>query len=165
MSVRLTPEEAWRFVTDAHAGIVVTLRRDGRPVALPMWFAVVDRHIYLRTPARSKKVARLRRDPRVAFLVESGERWAELRAVHFTGRAELVDDPAVLACVEAELERKYARFRTARAEMTERTRRHYEQAFVLIRIVPDPKFLSWDNRKLGLSGGPMMQSNRSKTPG
>ena len=150
MSVRLTPEEAWRFVTDAHTGIVATLRRDGMPVALPMWFAVLDRQIYLRTPARSKKVARLRRDPRVAFLVESGERWAELEAVHFSGRAELVDDAAVLARVEAELERKYARFRTLRAAMPERTRRHYEQTFVLIRIVPDPHFLSWDNRKLGV---------------
>ncbi len=155
MSVRLTPEEAWRFVTDAHTGIVVTLRRDGMPVALPMWFAVLDRRIYLRTPARSKKVARLGRDPRVAFLVESGERWAELRAVHFTGRAEVIDDAAVLARVETELERKYAGFRTARADMPERTRRHYEQAFALIRIVPDPRFLSWDNRKLGVSGAPM----------
>jgi PPOX class probable F420-dependent enzyme len=153
MSVRLSPEEAWAFVAEAHTGIVVTLRRDGMPIALPMWFVVLERNVYLHTPARSKKVRRLARDPRVAFLVESGERWAELKAVHFTGRAERVDDASVLARVEAEMERKYARFRTARAEVPDRTRRHYQQAFVLLRIVPDAEvFLSWDNRKLRIAG-------------
>ena len=153
-SVRLSAEEAWELVTEAHTGIFVTLRRDGLPIALPTWFAVLDRQIYLQTPARSKKVARVRRDPRVSFLVEAGERWAELRAVHLIGRAELVDDQDALARVAAEMERKYARFRTARAAMPETTRRHYETAFVLIRIVPEVPFLSWDNRKLGGRGSP-----------
>ena len=152
MGVRLSAEEAWRFVTDAHTGILVTLRRDGVPIALPMWFAVVDRQLYVRTPARAKKVARLKRDARVGFLVECGERWAELQAVHFTGRAEVVDDAALRARVDAEMDRKYARFRTPRETMPEATRRHYETPFVLIRIVPDPHFLSWDNRRLWRAG-------------
>jgi PPOX class probable F420-dependent enzyme len=154
MSVRLDAEEAWRMVTDAHTGILVTLRKDGTPIALPMWFAVVDRRIFLRTPARSKKVARIRRDPRVAFLVEDGERWAELRAVHLMGQAELIDDAALLARVNAELDRKYARFRTARSAMPHATRRHYETPFVLIRIDPDDRYISWDNRKLRKSPPP-----------
>jgi PPOX class probable F420-dependent enzyme len=151
MSVRMSLDEAWTFVARAHTGIVVSLRRSGMPIALPMWFAVLDRQIYVRTPAGSKKVARLRRDPRVAFLVESGERWAELEAVHITGSAEVVDDAAVLARVEAEMERKYAAFRTERAAMPAGTRRHYERPFVVIRIVPDPRVLSWDNRKLEIA--------------
>jgi PPOX class probable F420-dependent enzyme len=150
MSVRLSAVEAWQFVTAGHTGILVTLRRDGVPIATPMWFAVIDRQIYVQTPARSKKVARLRRDPRVSFLVEAGEHWAELRAVHVTGRAELVDDPEILQCVMAEMERKYAGFRSARASMPEATRRHYTTAFALVRIVPDAHVISWDNRKLRL---------------
>ena len=145
-------DEAWRFLTEGHTGILITLRADGVPVALPMWFAVLDRQIYVRTPARSKKVARLRRDPRVAFLVEAGERWAELRAVHITGRAKFVEDAETLERVAAEMERKYARFRTARAAMPEAARRHYQTPFVLIRVVPDAHVISWDNRKLRRNG-------------
>ncbi len=152
VSVRLSSDEAWQFVEAGHTGILVALRRDGVPIALPMWFAVLDRQIYVQTPKRSKKVVRLRRDPRVSFLVEAGERWAELRAVHFTGRAEFVTDQETLQRAGAEMDRKYARFRTARTDMPEATRRHYETEFALIRIVPDGHFISWDNRRLWPTG-------------
>lgn len=152
VSVRLSSDEAWQFIEAGHTGILVTLRRDGVSIALPMWFAVLDRQIYVQTPLRSKKVARLRRDARVSFLVEAGERWAELRAVHFTGRAEFVTDQDTVQRVGAAMDRKYARFRTVRTDMPEMTRRHYETAFTLIRIVPDAHFISWDNRRLWPTG-------------
>ena len=151
-TVRLGSDEAWHFITQGHTGILTTLRRDGVPIALPMWFAVLDRQIYAQTPQRSKKVGRLRRDPRVSFLVKAGEGWAELRAVHVTGRAEFIDDAQTVRRVSAEMDRKYARFRTARVDMPEMTRRHYETQFALIRIVPDPHFISWDNRRLWSAG-------------
>src|SRR5690606_22581477 len=85
MSVRLSSDEAWDVLAHAHTGILTSLRRDGRPITLPVWFAVLERRIYVSGPATAKRHARVRRDPRVAFLVESGERWAELRAVHVSG--------------------------------------------------------------------------------
>ena len=53
-SPRMTDDEIWSFVTDAHTGIMTTLRRDGYPISLPLWFACLDRQIYLRT--RGKKL-------------------------------------------------------------------------------------------------------------
>jgi nitroimidazol reductase NimA-like FMN-containing flavoprotein (pyridoxamine 5'-phosphate oxidase superfamily) len=91
MGVRLTPEEQWAMLEAAHTGIFTSLRRDGAPVALPVWFAVVDRRIYLRTPAKTKKVARIRNDDRCSFLVESGLAWKELKAVHLSGCAVLLE--------------------------------------------------------------------------
>src|SRR5271155_3465040 len=88
MGIRLTPDEAWEAVGAAHTGILTTLRRDGMPIALPVWFVVEDRTVAMMTPAGTKKIARVRHDPRASFLVESGERWVELRAVHLTGRGE-----------------------------------------------------------------------------
>ncbi|MGH7336515.1 MAG: pyridoxamine 5'-phosphate oxidase family protein, partial [Myxococcota bacterium] len=79
MGVRLTDEEVWEFLATAHTGILTTLRRDGTPIALPMWFVALDRAVYLRTLVGSKKMARIRRDPRVGFVAESGLRWAELK--------------------------------------------------------------------------------------
>jgi nitroimidazol reductase NimA-like FMN-containing flavoprotein (pyridoxamine 5'-phosphate oxidase superfamily) len=92
MSVRLTPDEAWDVLARAHTGILTTLRRDGMPISLPMWFVALERTICISAPSGTKKLARLRHDPRASFLVESGERWAELEAVHLTGRIETVTD-------------------------------------------------------------------------
>ena len=74
MSVRLSADEAWTVLEAAHTGIFTTLRRDGMPIALPVWFVAIDRTICLAAPSRTKKVARLRHDARASFLVESGER-------------------------------------------------------------------------------------------
>jgi nitroimidazol reductase NimA-like FMN-containing flavoprotein (pyridoxamine 5'-phosphate oxidase superfamily) len=150
VSVRLSRDEAWSIVAGAHTGIFTSLRRDGTPISLPIWFVVIDRRIYLSGPAHAKRVARVRRDPRVSFLVESGIRWAELRAVHLTGRARIVTEPELKACVADVLDAKYAGFRTARAEMTAATRAHYEVEIATIEITPDERILSWDNARLGL---------------
>jgi len=93
MSIRLSEGEAWEVLRTARTGIFTTLRRDGFPVSLPVWFVVEDRTILVAGPAVTKKFARVRHDDRVSFLVESGERWRELRAVHVVGRAEIVGDP------------------------------------------------------------------------
>ncbi len=146
-SPRMTVEECWAYVTDAHTGILTTLRRDGMPIALPLWFAVVDGAIYFQT--RGKKLARLRNDPRAGFLVEDGEHWKDLRSVHFTGRAELVDLDADLAGrFGAELDRKYAGFRS-RSEMPAETAQYYATSMRgVVRFTPEDRILNWDNAKL-----------------
>lgn len=148
----MSDEEIWQFVADANRGIFVTLRRDGVPIALPMGFVAVDRHIYMRS--RGKKNDRLKNDPRSAFLVETGERWSELKAVHFTGHSEMVAVSGELReRIESELARKYAATRTPLKRMPEATRAHYEQADRgFVRFTPDDRILNWDNAKLRIAG-------------
>jgi PPOX class probable F420-dependent enzyme len=150
VSVRLTPEEAWSVLQRAHTGILTTLRRDGMPVTLPMWFVALDRTIAFSTPSRAKKLSRVRHDPRGSFLVESGERWAELEAVHLTGRIEIVTDEREMARIADALDAKYASFRTDPGAMPQATRDRYAGRTYL-RLVPDDRILSWDNQKLGLA--------------
>jgi nitroimidazol reductase NimA-like FMN-containing flavoprotein (pyridoxamine 5'-phosphate oxidase superfamily) len=150
-SVRMTEEEIWEFVTEAHTGIFTTLRRDGTPVALPIWFAALDRRLYVST--RGKKVLRARNDQRCSFLVETGERWAELRAVHLTCRATVLEEvtPDLEDRIRQEMDRKYASARTPSRAMPESTRQHYAQAAgATIELTPTGRVLSWDNRHLGL---------------
>lgn len=150
VSVRLDRDEAWDRIATAHTGIVTSLRRDGMPISTPMWFCVVDGAVHFRTPAASKKASRLRHDPRVGFLVEGGQRWAELWAVHLAGRAVVVEDESVITRVGDALHEKYATFRTPRTEMPDATRSHYERPFVVIRIDAEERIVSWDNARLGL---------------
>lgn len=147
--VRMTEDEAWAFVTDAHTGILTTLRRDGSPIALPVWFAVLDRRIYVVT--RGKKVLRVRNDSRCSFLVESGERWAELMAVHVSCDGRILDpvDPELSARLRAEIARKYRAYRTAPDAMPDASRAHYaEAAGATIELVPHGRLLTWDNNRL-----------------
>lgn len=147
-TVRLSPDEGWATIEGSHTGIFTTLRRDGMPVALPVWFVVLDRRIYVTTPAGSKKVARVRVDGRASFLVESGERWAELKAVHLTGSAAVIDDGDIATRVRQAMDAKYGVFRSARQAMPAATREHYGARGALICFTPDDRIVSWDNARL-----------------
>jgi nitroimidazol reductase NimA-like FMN-containing flavoprotein (pyridoxamine 5'-phosphate oxidase superfamily) len=150
----MTADEAWDIVDAAHTGIFTSLRRDGTPVALPLWFVTHDRQIYIRTPGLTKKVNRVRHNPRVSFLVEAGERWVDLVGVHFTGTATVLTPPEELdALLVARSDSKYEGFRMERLDMPKETQEAYDRKSekVLIRITPDERFIAWDNRRLGLS--------------
>ena len=147
MSIRLTLDEAWEAVGSAHTGILTTLRRDGMPIALPVWVAVKDRTVVMMTPAGTKKIARVQHDPRASFLVESGERYVDLRAVHLTGRAEFVGDAAATARIEAAVDEKYAAFRPPPDSLPAAAQAYYAQQ-VFLRFVPDGRILTWDNARI-----------------
>jgi PPOX class probable F420-dependent enzyme len=145
--VRLTSEEAWAVLAAAHTGILTTLKADGTPISLPMWFVVIDKRIYVVTPAHTKKIRRVERNPRVSFLVESGTRWAELEAVHLTGHAHVVSDDELRRRVWAALNDKYAAFRTEGGD-----RNIDGITMAVIEITPDDRVLSWDNTRLHQQG-------------
>jgi PPOX class probable F420-dependent enzyme len=147
MGIQLSEEEVRNFVGSAHTGILTTLRRDGRPVALPLWFAALDGAVYFSTPSRSKKVGRVRHDPRACFLVESGEAWRELKAVMMDGTVEIVTDEAVIERVNAEFGRKYASFRPDLGRAPEATKKHYGSGSTFLRFTPK-SWISWDNAKI-----------------
>jgi hypothetical protein len=154
VSIRLSPDEAWEALAQAHTGIFTTLRRDGMPIALPVWFVAIDRTICLAAPSRTKKLARLRHDPRASFLIESGERWVELLAVHLTGRCDLLDldkDRALIERIDDDLDVKYEKYRGDHAAMPQKTQEHYA-ARTFIRFVPDTRVLTWDNSRMPMKG-------------
>jgi PPOX class probable F420-dependent enzyme len=156
MGVRLSEDEAWAELESAHTGILTTLRRDGRPVSVPVWFAAVDRTIYVRTPAKTRKVGHVRHDPRATFLVERGEQWIELCAVMVHADVELVDpgDEYDAAC--AAIDTKYAGFGMGSAalggkKVPDATKQHYAGRSALLRLTPTGPLVTWDNSRLRLT--------------
>ena len=78
----------------------------------------------------------------------------DLVGVHYTGTAVVIEPPKELdEILLAKSESKYEGFRMQRPDMPPETQAAYERRAekVLIRIVPDERFLAWDNRRLGLS--------------
>ena len=151
MSIRFTDDEEREFLATTHTAVVTTIRRDGWPISLPVWFASVDGAVYMRTPTRSKKAARVRHDDRACFLVEAGEAWADLRAVVWLGHLVEVTDPEMHERAGRAISAKYAGFSMVRAKVPDATKRHYGPTDVMYELRPDERRLTWDNRKLRLA--------------
>jgi nitroimidazol reductase NimA-like FMN-containing flavoprotein (pyridoxamine 5'-phosphate oxidase superfamily) len=152
VSIRLSKDEAWEELARAHTGIFTSLKSDGTPITLPLWFVALDERIYFSAPARTKKIARLRRNPRCCFLVESGRYWRELKAVLVTGNAREVTDADAKRRVREALDAKYDSYRSKRSTMPTETRSVYEApGATLFELVPDDRILTWDNARIELS--------------
>ena len=151
MGVSMSDEMAWNFIARGHTGILTTLRRNGWPVALPLWFAVRDRRIYIATPAEAKKLRRIANDDRGSFLVEAGEQWTELAAVQLPVRAHVLDPEQngdEMKTAGRLFAEKYSAFRP-RSKMPAATRSHYGSQRI-VRLEPAGPPLSGDNTKIRL---------------
>lgn len=144
--IRMTDAEIEAFIEERKSLQVATLGADGAPHLTTLWFAVVDGEIVFETFTKSQKVVNLRRDPRIAVLVEDGTRYDELRGVSINGRADLHSDPervhpyalAVMRRNQPEIpEEQLAK--VARVMAAKRT----------AVVVKPEKIVSWDHRKLG----------------
>ena len=65
----MTDEERDRFLAEPRYGILHTLRSDGSPVAVPVWFDWDGRLLRMFTSVLSPKVKRLQADERASVLV------------------------------------------------------------------------------------------------
>ena len=100
----------------------------------------------VKTP-RTKKVARVKRDARAAFLVESGGRWIDLLGVHLSGTVRIVDDADEVSRLDAALDAKYAGFRPDTAVLPATTKARYATS-TFLRFIPEGRILTWDNARL-----------------
>ena len=151
MSVRLEDSAAWEFLTRGHTGIFTSLRRDGVPISLPIWFVVLDGAIYTRTPGVTTKLRRVEHDSRACFLVEAGQAWKELRAVMVVVSASVVHDEDLKRAADEAINQKYLAFSTPRELMPERTRKYMNLETGFIRMDPVEAPISWDNRRIELA--------------
>jgi uncharacterized protein len=84
---------------------LTTFKRDGTPVATPVWVVSDDgRRLLVWTAAQTWKVKRLRRDPRV--VVSASDFRGRTRGESYEGVARLLDIPQG-SLVEPLLDRKY----------------------------------------------------------
>jgi PPOX class probable F420-dependent enzyme len=90
--VRLDAQEVDDLLHENMKVQVATIGSDGMPHLTTLFYAVDDGSIVFWTYGRSQKILNLRRDPRVACLVEDGVDYGELRGVSIQGRARLVEE-------------------------------------------------------------------------
>lgn len=108
IGLQSTRSEQEAFLSSAHTAMLTTLRRDGCPVTLPVWFAWADGCMFVGTPEGSAKMRRIHRDDRCCVLVESGCAWTDLAAVEFAARTVPLAPGAPADAAKKLLDEKYA---------------------------------------------------------
>ena len=144
--IRMSDEEIWPFIESRKSLQVATLNKDGSVQLTTLWFAVVDGAIVFETFTKSQKIVNLKRDPRIAVLVEDGTTYDQLRGVSINARAELVDDPAEVERYAAHIVRKNNP--EVPPEMVPQAAKMMAQKRTVVVIRPE-RIASWDHRKLG----------------
>jgi PPOX class probable F420-dependent enzyme len=87
----MTDEEIWDFLTaGSRTAVFASIRADGRPHAVPTWYAVDGRELVFTTWHETIKAANLRRDPRATMVVQDPA--PPYDYVSIEGEAELIDD-------------------------------------------------------------------------
>ncbi|MGK5631620.1 pyridoxamine 5'-phosphate oxidase family protein [Streptomyces sp. URMC 123] len=144
--VMMAPDEIHAFLSERRTCRVATVGRDGAPHVSPLWFCWDGSALWLHSLVRSRRWAHLRRDPRLAVVVDDGREYGELRGVELAGRVEVVGEvprrgaPASSPALER-VERLFAAKYFGLTEMP------YDGRHGWLRLVPE-ETLSWDFRKL-----------------
>ena len=143
--IKMSDEEIDAFLREERTATMCSMHPDGSIHAVAMWYGFLDGVITVETKAKSQKVQNLRRDPRLTFLVEAGERYEELRGVEMVGRARIVEDPDSIWKLGISVWERYIgpydeSQREGLAAMLSKR--------VLVTIDID-RVVSWDHRKLG----------------
>ncbi len=150
----LTPEQLEEIMDTSWNMRIATIGPGTRINLTPLWFVWVGGNVY--TYCRGQKVVNLRRNPIATVLVDRNERFPELQAAMFQGRAVVLEDADAEAAdpnmpeVRRQMGRKYAGGHGETAEPAEprdnaATARGETSRWV--RFEPD-RSLTWDNFKL-----------------
>ncbi len=91
-AIRMDDQAIEAFIAANGRARVSTLDQRGAPHVVPVSYTVLDGSVAFWADHGSQKVVNLRRDPRVACIIDDGVEFHELRGVEICGQAELRDD-------------------------------------------------------------------------
>src|SRR5436853_6568959 len=141
--IQLSPDELAAFFRERKKAALATIGKDGFPHVVAMNYFARDGAFYMTSYGKAQKVVNVRRNPKVALMMESGDTYAELRGVMIRGHCEILEDErAVKAAFEGRVEAQSNPSPVQPGAQASAPKR------VVLKIVPE-KVISWDHRKLG----------------
>ncbi len=142
--IMLTPAELDAFLAERRTCRVATTGPDGRPHVGPLWFVWDGRALWLYSLTRSRRWADLRRDPRVAVVVDDGREYGELRGAELSGRVTTVGEAPRRGLPYPELDEPERLFA---AKYFGLEAMPHDGRHAWLRLAPEA-VASWDFRKL-----------------
>ena len=145
--INMSDAEVDAYLAEQAVLNVATNGPSGHPHVVAMWYAYHAGALCFWTFAKSQKIVNLRRDAKMTGLVESGERYDELRGVELIGSGRIIDDADRVLEIGKAVAVKYngpnAVSDTALPFIEAQARKRLGVAFEIERTV------SWDHTKLG----------------
>jgi len=142
--IKMTPAEQDVYLKHARTMTLCTIDKDGYPHAVAMAFMMKDGCVYMTSYRKAQKVVNIRRNPKVAVMVESGKAYNELRGVMIRGWCEIIDDPAEVWKIMREIRAFQGESVDAPTNAVIQERAKKRSA---LKIIPE-KITSWDHSKL-----------------
>ena len=139
--IQLTPAEQAAFF-DAHRKCALaTLDADGYPHLTAMNYGVKDGAFYMTSYGKAQKVLNIRRNPKVALMMEAGGSYAELQGVMVRGVCDILEGEDAVRDAWAII---------SRSSDTPRRRETNDSApkRIVLKVTP-LRIVSWDHTKLG----------------
>lgn len=141
--IKLTPEQQTAFLAQARKAALATVDKDGFPHVVAMNFVARDGALLMTSYGKAQKVLNIRRNPKVAVMVETGRTYSDLRGVMFRGDCEIIEDlAAVEATMRAILQKDSGGAELGRGPLRSASKR------VVLKVIPR-RIASWDHSKLG----------------
>jgi len=140
--IQLSPDEQAAFFREQRKAALATLDQHGFPHVVAMNYFAKDGAFYMTSYAKAQKVVNIRRNPKVALMIESGNAYAELRGVMVRGHCEVIEGAdAVRAAFAGMAEARGTTYSRPQGSVDSAPKR------VVLKIVPE-KVTSWDHSKL-----------------
>ena len=147
--IEFSEEEISEYLIKSRTMILVSNGKDGYPHPMPMWYAIDDKKcIYMTTFRKSQKVKNLRKDPKAALLIESGDAYQELKSLIIYTNVELIEEVEAVKDILEQIALQ-------RGDMQENANQDIREGMLKtaekrIGIKFKPKrIVSWDHSKLG----------------
>ena len=141
--IRLTPDEQAAFFRERKKCALATIDRDGYPHVVAMNYFARDGAFYMTSYGKAQKVVNIRRNPRVALLMEAGDDYAELRGVMLRCDVTIHRDVDVVIDFAMELVERYS----GGADGARVAFRKQAPKRVALEFVERDR-VTWDHRKL-----------------
>jgi len=142
-NIELTPDEQAAFLRERRKCALATYGPDGFPHIVAMNFFVDDGVYCMTSYGKAQKVVNIRRNPKVALMIEAGDEYSELRGMMVRGLCEIIEDgDAVRAALTHRTEGSASPRSPSTGTVASAPKR------VLLKVIP-AKVTSWDHRKLG----------------
>ena len=143
----MTDDEVASYLATQRVLNVATLGPSGHPHLVAMWYVMMDGRLRFWTPARSQKIANLRRDSRMTGLIESGDTFMELKGLELVGQGRLIEDFDTLFAIGKEVaERHNGPGAVSPAGLEKIEAQAHKRVAVEFEI---EKIVSWDHTKIG----------------
>lgn len=147
--IQLSDEEMREYLRQQKTLIIVSNGNNGYPHPVPMWFHVDDAGcLYCTTFRKAQKVLNWQRDPKASLLVESGDEYAELKAVLIYATTEIVDDFDAVCGALVDISTKGREVTREQRDAIRAEVAGTAEKRVLLKFTPE-RFVSWDHAKLG----------------